>query len=254
VTSGVRAFGRDISVAAIGGALAVALVAVAVLLWKWHGAIFGSIGDAWSWLGSDAAVPHWLLLLLILVAIAGAAVIGLALVARREEPVVEPPPIAEAEQFREAYDGLLAKFVEWREELVVREMEGQNSWLNEYRDLRREAFDAFVPIRLRLRAWLNSIDEHWTYPWKGEPTWHDIDGPDESIESVIDKFFMPITLTEALDFWKEWDNGDLHQLVAARVDLIDSFIRSLKRPHDPEADLVFVRSRRERVVSFFRRR
>lgn len=243
---------------AIGSALGAALVAIVVALWKWHAAIAEAVGDSWRWLGHDATIPHWLLLLLIALML-GAALAALSAWFGGVEPlsltVGEPPPLQEAEAFRDAYDLFMSEFAEWRDELVMREGEGHNSWLDAYRQHRRTALDALQPIRPALRAWLRRIDEHWTRSWPSEPNWHDIDGHDESLVSVIDKFLMPATLREALEFWEGWEPSQFRSLVAERVDLVDSFIRSLRRQPDPDDVLLgYVPAKRERIGRLFGRR
>jgi hypothetical protein len=231
----VRAYGREISVAAIGGALALPLGALLFGIWHWRHTMADAINDAWAWLGRAGAVPHWLLLLLIGVAALGAAITARATQRARKKPTpVAAPPIVEAETFQAAYDTFLSSFAAWRDQLLVYQEGGQPDWLDEYRANRRAALDALQPIRAPLREWLARIDEHYTDPWPNEPTWVDADGPDEGPVSIIDKFLMPSTLTAALGFWNDWDVRDFRRLAAERMDLIDSFVRSLRRQPDPE--------------------
>jgi hypothetical protein len=203
-----RAFGRDISVQAIGGALAVALVATALAIWHWHNVVWEALVDAWSWLGSYGSLHHWLILLLILLTALGAITAAVAYwpvnwwPLKPEEVVVqEPRPVAEAEAFRDDYEKFLDAFLAWRDDVHFNGAVIEDAWQDDYRKLRRAALDSFQPIRDPLRYWFRRIDEHWTSPWPGEPVWHDIDGPDESDESIIDKFLMPLTLPDAVQFW-----------------------------------------------------
>jgi hypothetical protein len=252
-----RAFGRDISVAVIGRVLTAIVLAIAGVVWAWHEAIWEAITDVWAWFGRPTATPHWLLVLLIALAVAGVlAVANQRLAARAAARSVgeDQPPITEAQAFRDAYDRFMSEFAGWRDELVLRKMGGNDAWLAEHRALRRDALDTMQPILPALRHWLRHIDEHWTTPLRDEPVWTDIEGPDESIESVIDKFLMPVTLAEALDFWDGWEPAKFRQLSADRIDLVDSFVRSLRRKPDPQ-DVIFVApSWRTRLRRWWRRR
>ena len=102
------------------------------------------------------------------------------------------------------------------------------------------------------REWMRGVDEAYTNPAPQEPIWVDRDsGPDETAEGQVEKFWMPVTLPEAVTFWQAVNQSTLQQIAAERIDLVDHFVRRVRDPFEPPEPLLW--SRRARFRQFRRR-
>jgi hypothetical protein len=259
----IRAFGRDVTVEVVGGLALLALVAMIRLIRP--GWITSGVSATWTWLGSDRTTQNWILVLLAI----GSTLAAVCVVrsasrrwrgSKRPLPAHPEPPIAESERFHDAFNAFTRAFVGWRERVTDYGDLFENEWLDEYRDLRRDAQDALSAIRVPLREWLDRVDDVYLTRYPNEPFWADPDtsfdedgNPIEDRMDLIEKLLMPHTLPAAIGFWVESDSRELRGLVAERADLIAIFIRSLRGSRldeepEPRASV------RSRIMRYSRRR
>ena len=227
-----RWVGNTVSTA-IAGVITAGIIALILLIKRdWAAGIWDAIVRAWHWLGSPIAIPHWLFIALVVLAVLFGSLL-LRRVSVRTRPEVDPEKVAKAEAWRAALAELTDAFLGTRSVLTTfdRPIPLNQQWVTQYRELRLKTKDTYQSVWEDFQSWIRRISPEYLDWWKNEPVWVDQDsGPDNSPEGLVEKLWMPVSLKEALDFWNGWDQSDLQQLAAERIDLVDSFIHRLKHP------------------------